>query len=274
MALTRAGDELTQAHKHEQILLAANAAGESDVLWSELNPSDPYPWAYAQALLLADRKGQSQRLTSAYLAEFAGAEIGQPVEIVEPRTDFDRLIGVSIGAGANAVTNLVNEGVRMDVALDQMRERFNEIVAAETQRTYREMIANTSGQQRKAWRRVTDGNPCAFCAMLAARGPVYMESTATSSKYALRYHKGCGCTAEPWYGQWSDWKPTPQEQKYVDAYFEAAAGADAADQARIAPKTIRDADGVITGRTEDNILWRMRRANPDLFSDGIFEKAA
>lgn len=273
MALTRAGDELTQAHKHEQILLAASAAGEADVLWSELNPSDPYPWAYAQALLLADRKGQSGRLAEAYLVEFAGAEIGRPVEIVEPAQDFDRLIGVSIGAGANAVTNLVDEGVRMDVALDQMRERFNEIVAAETLRTYREMIANSAGRQRKTWRRVTDGNPCAFCAMLVSRGPVYMESTATSSKYALLYHRGCGCTAEPWYGDWSDWEPTPQEQKFSDAYFQAAAEADASGQPRLAPKTIRDANGVITGRTEDTILWRMRRSNPELFSDGIFTKA-
>lgn len=274
MALTSLGSELTRAHKDQQIRLAAEAAGESNVLWAELNPADPYPWAYAQALLLADRKAQSGRLAEAYLSEFAGAEIGQPVQIVEPRTDFDRLIGVSIGAGANAVTNLVDEGVRMDVALDQMRERFNEIVAAETQRTYREMVADTAGRQQKTWRRVTDGDPCAFCAMLASRGPVYMESTVTASKYALRYHKGCGCTAEPWYGRWEDWQPTPQEQKYVDAYFQAAAEADAADQARIAPVAIRDADGVITGRSEDNILWRMRRSNPDLFSDGIFEKAA
>lgn len=274
MALTPLGDELTQAHRLAQLELATAAAGEADVLWSELNVSDPYPWAYAQALLLADRKGQSGRLTEAYLAEFSGVEYGQPVEIAPPRIELDGMIGVAIGAGANAVTNLTDTGVDEALALDQIRKRFNETVAAETQRTYREMIANSSGQQRKAWRRVTDGNPCAFCAMLASRGPVYQESTATVSKYALRYHKGCGCTAEPWYGNWSDWKPTAQEQQYVDAYFKAAAEADAADQQRVAPKAIRDADGVITGRTEDNILWRMRRNNPSLFSDGVKIPAA
>lgn len=274
MALTSLGNDLTRAHKNSQLELAASAAGEADVLWSELNPSNPYPWAYAQALLLADRKGQSQRLAAAYLSEFSGAEYGRPVQIVEAPTDFNRLIGVSLGAGAHAVTDLVDEGVRMDIALDQMRERFNEIVAAETQRTYREMVADTAGRQSKTWRRVTDGNPCSFCAMLAARGPVYMESTATVSKYALRYHKGCGCTAEPWYGRWEDWQPTEQEQKYVDAYMQAAMEADYADQPRVAPKSIRDADGVITGRTEDNILWRMRRNNPELFSDGVRKTAA
>lgn len=270
MALTSLGNELTQAHRREQILLAATAAGESEVLWSELNPADPYPWAYAQALLLADRKEQSQRLTSAYLAEFAGAEIGRPVDIVEPGIDLDRLVGVAIGAGAHEVTNRIDAGLDQGIASREVQRRFAEIVAAETQRTYREMIADTAGRQRKAWRRVTHGTPCAFCAMLASRGPVYMETTALTSKHdGLRYHRGCKCTAEPWYGRWDDWQPTPAEKPYVDAYFQAALQADAVKEARIAPVTVRDLEGNITGRTEDNILWRMRRNNPDLFSDGV-----
>ena len=272
MALTSLGDDLTQAHKREQVRLAANTAGEADVLWSELNPSDPYPWAYAQALLLQDRKGQSAQLGSAYLSEFAGAEIGRPVPVAEPRIELDRLVGVALGAGAHEVVNLTDAGVDQGLALEQVRQRFNEIVAAETQRTYREMIANTAGQQRKAWRRVTDGNPCAFCAMLASRGPVYTETTVTTRHDGMRYHKGCGCTAEPWYGKWEDWQPSPQEQPLVDAYFEAALQADAVKEMRVAPKTVRDLEGNIIGRTEDNILWRMRRNRPDLFSDGVRAK--
>lgn len=275
MALTSLGDELTQAHRREQILLAAAAAGEAEVLWSELNPADPYPWALAQALLLADRKGRSARLAEVYLAEFSAAETGQPVRVAEPRTDLDRLVGVSLGAGAHQVQNLMDAGVDRGLAKSEVERRFAEIVAAETQRTYREMVANTSRTQRKAWRRVTDGDPCAFCAMLASRGPVYTETTALARGFdGLRYHKGCGCTAEPWYGDWSDWQPTPAEQPYVDAYFEAALQADAVKEMRVAPKTVRDLEGNITGRTEDNILWRMRRNRPDLFSDGVRAKDA
>ena len=275
MALTSLGNELTQAHRQAQVELALRAAGEADVLWSELNPADPYPWALAQALLLSDRKSQSGRLAEAYLAEFSAAETGQPVRVAEPRIDLDSLVGVAIGAGAQAVTNLTDAGVDESLALQQMRERFDEIVAAETQRTYREMIANTSRTQRKAWRRVTHGTPCAFCAMLASRGPVYTETTAlTNAHDGLRYHKGCKCTAEPWYGRWEDWQPTAAEQPYVDAYFEAALQADAVKEMRVAPKSVRDLEGNIVGRTEDNILWRMRRNRPDLFSDGVRAKAA
>lgn len=41
--------------------------------------------------------------------------------------------------------------------------------------------------------RVTDGDPCAFCAMLASRGPVY--ETAESGGFLA--HPSCACTAEP-----------------------------------------------------------------------------
>lgn len=41
--------------------------------------------------------------------------------------------------------------------------------------------------------RVTDGDPCAFCAMLAGRGPVYL----TAESAGFQAHPSCACTAEP-----------------------------------------------------------------------------
>jgi len=78
-------------------------------------------------------------------------------------------------------------------------------------------VAATTGRDRKAigWRRVTDGNPCAFCAMLASRGPVYRDAAAADG---LKYHAHCGCGAEPVYGTW---EPDEREQGYLDAYMDA-----------------------------------------------------
>lgn len=42
------------------------------------------------------------------------------------------------------------------------------------------------------WYRVTDGQPCAFCALLASRGIVYKEQTAD-----FKAHNDCGCTGAP-----------------------------------------------------------------------------
>lgn len=71
-------------------------------------------------------------------------------------------------------------------------------------------------QSSPTWRRVTDGDPCGWCAMLAGRGPVY--GSAQSAGQGRRYHGHCGCTAEPFDGPWEDWEPTPQEAYFEEAY--------------------------------------------------------
>ena len=85
-------------------------------------------------------------------------------------------------------------------------------------RTHREVMeAGRQVVQRSStrWRRVTDGAPCGFCAMLASRGPVY---TSQDTADGGRYHGRCGCSAEPFDGDPSDWVPSEAEQRYIDAY--------------------------------------------------------
>ena len=88
---------------------------------------------------------------------------------------------------------------------------------------------------------MSDGNPCAFCAMLVSRGPAYTsEAAALAQGNGDPYHKKCGCTVEVLYGPWV---PNETEQGFVDAYFDAAEAANAAGQKR----------------TADTVLWRMRQ---------------
>jgi hypothetical protein len=59
----------------------------------------------------------------------------------------------------------------------------------------RQTIIDTAYGDERAigWARLTDGKPCAFCAMLAGRGAVYKtESTAD-----FQAHDHCGCQAIP-----------------------------------------------------------------------------
>ncbi len=102
-------------------------------------------------------------------------------------------------------------------------------------------------QSSRRWRRVTDGNPCGFCAMLASRGPVYTSEESASriggrgkaidptaprkrggqakgvrargkGKLGDKFHTRCGCTVEPFEGDPADWVPTADEQRFIDAY--------------------------------------------------------
>ena len=64
------------------------------------------------------------------------------------------------------------------------------------------------------WQRVTDGNGCAFCSMLAARGAVYSEATADFAS-----HDDCGCSATvAWRNEPRPVKPfTPSGRNITDA---------------------------------------------------------
>lgn len=47
----------------------------------------------------------------------------------------------------------------------------------------------------QGWMRVTGPTPCAFCAMLASRGPVY--TTPDKAGYLFAFHKNCHCHVVP-----------------------------------------------------------------------------
>lgn len=71
----------------------------------------------------------------------------------------------------------------------------------------------------RGWQRVTDGNACAFCSMLAGRGAVYSEATADFAS-----HDDCGCSATP---AWRD-EPVP-----VKPYTPSSRNITDADRARV-----------------------------------------
>lgn len=73
--------------------------------------------------------------------------------------------------------------------------------------------------QATGWQRVTDGNACAFCSMLAGRGAIYSEATADFAS-----HDHCGCSvAVAWRGQ-----PVP-----VRPFSPSARNISDADRARV-----------------------------------------
>lgn len=76
------------------------------------------------------------------------------------------------------------------------------------------------------WARVTDGDPCAFCAMLASRGVVY--GSAASAGFSAHDH--CACTAEPAYSRSA---PLPgRGQEFKDLWNRNIRGKYSGDEAR------------------------------------------
>lgn len=75
--------------------------------------------------------------------------------------------------------------------------RLAEVVQLEVSKPHRETITgNLQRDPRGAgWKRITRGDGCKFCRMLAAKGAIYR--TEVTSRFAA--HANCNCTAQPWF---------------------------------------------------------------------------
>lgn len=76
--------------------------------------------------------------------------------------------------------------------------RLTEILTTELRRPYRDTVLTNRLRDPAAvgWRRLASPGACKFCRMLADRGTVYRQSTATFAA-----HENCGCTAAPVFGK-------------------------------------------------------------------------
>lgn len=219
-------------------------------LWGDLDVArlDASTPAWLASNVRAAERFHQQSTTSAarYVERYRFAELGDTDgPLVVP--DFDRAAVQQelLLAGPVRVKLLVQGGMSAASASAGALTKYQGILGRASMMGGRQVIDGTTSADRRAigWRRVSDGDPCSFCGMLCSRGPVYRSAETAGGPGAgsgMRFHGHCGCTAEIVYGEW---KPTEQEQHFIDLYEAAAQEA-------------KRVDGV---RTEETVLWRMRR---------------
>lgn len=248
MALTAQGRRLTDVHRRRQVRWATAADSEIRRAWRllDLSDIDAGRAAFQQRMLSVVQRyhGLSQSEAVAYLARYRLAEVGTRAgALAVPGLDYAATLDVIDGYGPRGLKHRIGQGVPPRLAYAQQQR----LLMAETRKAIlaggRGVIRESGRADRRAigWRRVSDGDPCTFCAMLVSRGPAYTSEAKALSKDGTDdpYHPNCGCTVEVVYG---DWIPTEAEQVYVDAYFDAAEAANDAGEKR----------------TADTVLWRMR----------------
>jgi hypothetical protein len=74
----------------------------------------------------------------------------------------------------------------------------------------------------RRWARVTDGDPCAFCAMLASRGAVYL-TTETAGK-GQHWHDRCGCQPVMVFEGQTDWPGRAMSEQLQDLWDSTPGG--------------------------------------------------
>ncbi|MYW96009.1 hypothetical protein G3I59_36750 [Amycolatopsis rubida] len=218
MASTRAGRAVTTAHRLAQGRLSARVVAEVLAVWRSLDPLrlTDAGWAGQILSVLARHRDDSAELAAAYYREFRRAEVPAAAAFT-PRA---RPAGTSAPWRDRALTSLRVTGTRTVVRLvfggwDPARalDRAGPGVAAASSRHVLEAgratvrTAVRDDRAARGWMRVTDENPCAFCAMLASRGAIGKavlyrseRSATTAAATGEEYHDGCNCQAEPVFG--------------------------------------------------------------------------
>lgn len=260
---SREGRRLTEAYRQTQIRAQADMVGRSRLLGSLLNPSDLDASGQILVPTMVDvvRGGveDNAKVTATYLREQSRVETGRTIMVAEVPFDAEAVALDMEIRGPITAKHFIGKGLDEDLATAKAMNLVAAGAARQVVEYGRQIVISTAAQLESElgrgrggrWRRVTDGKPCAFCAMLAGRGPVY-----TSQTVDFHTHDSCGCVGEIVYG---DWEPTDLERQWREAYVDAGNEASTVDGRRVAPKD---------GNGQDTILWRMRRDHPELFHDG------
>lgn len=229
MALTRAAAVLTDKHRRDQVRLAITADSEARRAWDllDMNNLDGTQALFEYALSATLNKWFNLGVMTAldYLPKYREASIGERRSVDIRVPDFSRYrVRKKLGwLGATGIKWHLARGESEQDAWRNARSiflgQFHEAVLTGGRETIREWARRDP--RAIGWRRVSDGDPCAFCAMLVTRGPVYTSEQRALSRESdgTKYHAHCGCTVEVVYG---DWKPTGLEQHWIDEYYRAA----------------------------------------------------
>ena len=207
MARTPEGKLLTDLHRRQQLALRASVVRDVMRLWPAWQPSKPDSYqAFERALVLLvqSRSVQSAALAAHYYEMFRAAEspVHQAVRTVSLAAVRDEekiraAIGAttrgsvykSLAAGQTYETVMRNALVNVSGAVSRdVLAGGRDTIFAEERRDPR-----TTGVAR-----ITGAAPCAFCAMLASRGPVYMsaESAGQIEGQEMDWHPHCDCSIE------------------------------------------------------------------------------
>lgn len=221
---------LAQQHRTSQLALRATMLTTLLKLWPTLRAESldlTFPaWALSVGQLIIARRAMSAGLASQYLTaeRFASGVPGAPTIVNAGQADAAQIatslrvtslvaVKQSMLAGQPVPQAMANafvqsSGAATRIALDGGRETVVQSMQVDPAVTH--------------FRRITSAHPCAFCALLASRGAVYLS--AESAGENNRYHDHCSCVIAPVYGRH---QPTAQERRDRELYDQSTAGAPA-----------------------------------------------
>ena len=211
-------------YQRQTIRFAGKYAGyysELGRLWRSGKMNDTQ---YVRLCVELERAGHdgSAAMAAKFVSDFRKLNGVDPGLIVYDEFDAAAALARSI-----ATTRIMaSDPDRAGETIDRMAVGFNRAVL----NAGRDTVEWSAGAQGRSWRRVTDGDPCAFCAMLATRSDYTTKERALTTGHTSRhkrgnkrplgsrYHDHCGCTVVEVVGPW---EPNKADAGYQKVYEKA-----------------------------------------------------
>lgn len=162
-------------------------------------------WLTTAAPLIRANRATSATLAASYVKAYRAAELGvtRPPPVVLADVVSSRALATSLlVTGPVQLKRALRNGMAPARAASMAEATSAAAAMRHVLNGGRETILEMTRADRRAlgWARAASGRACAFCAMLASRGPVYGEAGGD-----FKAHDHCGCTAEPVYRDDSAW---------------------------------------------------------------------
>lgn len=201
MARTPEGAALTEAHRQLQLRLLRGLVLDIARLWEPVDPADMRgtlePWTKAAELATVTRRTASATAAQRYYAAFRTVEgvQGSVAFAGAPEVEPAVLRGGLFGAAASGIINARRRGASLEEAKANGLVKASGSAVQIAANGGRAVLLNAIKADPAAigYQRVTDGDPCAFCRMIASRGIIAYDEMSAS----FESHAHCGCTAEP-----------------------------------------------------------------------------
>lgn len=232
MAITAIAAQLTELHRLAQLRLGAQTVAQLRSAWGLLDPEDLDAtfegWLRVAVPVVQANRAMSSSLAAGYVQAFRRAELagaaGPFRSVLAAPVDVKMVTTSLLVTGPWSVKTAMSNGIDLARAADIAEARSSAAGMRHALDGGRDTIVDSVAADRQAlgWARVASGNACAFCAMLASRGPTYSEASAD-----FEAHDGCQCGAEPVYSTNAAWPAN--SQRYRDLWNEHTAGASGAD---------------------------------------------
>lgn len=226
MASTPSGALLTETHRLTQARIGAMTKQQLESVWptldlDHLDASFPDWLAQVNGIVGAGHQ-ISASTAGAYFTSFRQVELGAGTKPFRPvlasPVDSDALATSMRVTGPVAIKSAIGRGVDLLDAARIALAGSSDAGARHALSGGRDTISQSVAADPRAlgWARVASGNACAFCAMLASRGPVYSEDSVD-----FEAHDKCDCSSEPVYSDDQEWPENSTD--YRDLYNDVTA---------------------------------------------------